>query len=184
MGPGSSFGGSLKMAINTDVSLNTSLDADQREKYQNTKVIQGLLLESKVIAVVGLSTEKTKASNMVATYLQGKSYKIVPIHPKADEILGEKAYPSLLDVPFQIDIVDVFRPASELRQIVDQSIDIGARAVWAQLRIIDFEAADIAMESGLCAILDKCIKMEHGRYTGMLHWAGMNTEVISAKRRK
>ena len=167
-----------------NISLNTKLTHEQREKYQNTKEIQQLLAESKVIAVVGLSTEKTKASTLVATYLQERGFKIVPIHPKATEILGEKVYPTLADVPFPVDIVDIFRPAEEVPAIVDQAIAMGAKAVWMQLRIVNFEAADKAIEAGLHAIVDKCIQMEHGRYGGMLHWAGMNTEVISARRRK
>lgn len=167
-----------------DISLNTKLTPEQREKYQNTKTIQELLASAKTIAIVGLSTEKTKASNMVGSYLQDEGFRIVPVHPKADEILGEKAYPSLSAIPFPVDIVDVFRPASEIPGIVEEAIKIGAKAVWTQLRIINLEAADQARAAGLEAIVDKCIKMEHGRYGGMLHWAGMNTEVISAKRRK
>ncbi len=167
-----------------DISLNTKLTPEQREKYQNTKAIQELLASAKTIAIVGLSTEKTKASNMVGSYLQDEGFRIVPVHPKADEILGEKAYPSLSAIPFPVDIVDVFRPASEIPGIVEEAIKIGAKAVWTQLRIINLEAAEQAREAGLEAIVDKCIKMEHGRYGGMLHWAGMNTEVISAKRRQ
>lgn len=167
-----------------DIRLNTRLTAEQRERYQNTKIIQRLLRDAKTIAVVGLSTEKTKASNMVASYLQDEGYRIVPVHPKAAEILGEKAFPSLAEIPFPVDIVDVFRPPDELPGIVEEARKIGAKAVWMQLRIINLEAADRALEAGLEVVVDKCIKMEHGRYGGMLHWAGMNTEVISAKRRR
>lgn len=167
----------------SDIKLNTVLDAEQRERYQNTKEIQVLLREAKTIAIVGLSTEKTKASNMVASYLIDKGYEVIPVHPKAQEILGRKAYPSVADIPFPVDIVDVFRPAEEADAIVEQAIQNGARAVWLQLRIINFPAADRAIEAGLQVAMDKCIKMEHGRYGGMLHWAGMNTEVITARRR-
>jgi len=167
----------------SDIKLNTALDAQQRERYQNTKAIQALLREAKTIAIVGLSTEKTKASNMVASYLLDKGYEVIPVHPKAQEILGRKAYPSIADIPFPVDIVDVFRPAEEADAIVEQAIQNGARAVWLQLRIINFPAADRAIEAGMMAVMDKCIKMEHGRYGGMLHWAGMNTEVITARRR-
>lgn len=167
----------------SDIKLNTALDAQQRERYQNTKAIQALLREAKTIAIVGLSTEKTKASNMVASYLLDKGYEVIPVHPKAQEILGRKAYPSVADIPFAVDIVDVFRPAEEADAIVEQAIQNGARAVWLQLRIINFPAADRAIEAGMMVVMDKCIKMEHGRYGGMLHWAGMNTEVITARRR-
>lgn len=167
-----------------DISLNTKLTPEQRERYQNTKTIRELLGNAKTIAIVGLSTERTKASNMVASYLQDEGYWIIPVHPKAAEILGEKAYPNLKSIPEHVDIVDVFRPASEVAAIVDDAIAIGAGAVWMQLKLFDLKAADKALEAGLTVVADRCIKMEHGRYGGMLHWAGMNTEVISAKRRK
>lgn len=167
-----------------DITLNTQLSPDQRAKYQDTKVIREILAEAKTIAVVGLSTEKTKASNMVANYLQDEGYRIIPVHPKAEEILGEKCYPNVSAIPFPVDVVDIFRPANEVPGIVEEAIQNGAKAVWTQLRIIHFEAAERALESGLLVVMDKCIKMEHGRCGGMLHWAGMNTEVISAKCRK
>lgn len=166
-----------------DIRMNTALNADERAKYQDSKVIQRLLAESKTIAVVGLSTEKTKASNMVASYLQDEGYRIIPVHPKASEILGERAYLDLASIPEKVDIVNIFRPSSEVAGIVEQAIAIGAKSVWQQLRIIDLDAADRAIEAGLISIVDRCIKMEHGRYCGALHWAGMNTEVVSAKRR-
>ncbi len=167
-----------------DIRLNTRLTPEQREKYQNSKQIQEMLRDAKTIAIVGLSTESTKASNMVASYLKDEGFKIIPVHPKAVEILGEKAYRSVSAIPFPVDIVDCFRPSDEIPGIVRESIANGAKAVWTQLRIINFEAADLAIEAGLVAVIDKCIKMEHGRYGGMLHWAGMNTEVITAQRRK
>jgi len=176
MGSGSS--------ISCDISLNTKLTKEQRDKYQNTKVIQELLKSAKTIAVVGLSTEKTKASNMAASYLQDEGYRVIPVNPRVDEVLGEKSYPDVKSIPFPVDIVDIYRPASEVPQIVEDAIANGAGAVWMQLRIVDLEAADRAVAAGMTAIVDKCVKMEHGRYGGMLHWAGMNTEVISAQRRR
>ena len=176
MGSGSS--------ISCDISLNTKLTKEQRDKYQNTKVIQELLKSAKTIAVVGLSTEKTKASNMAASYLQDEGYRVIPVNPRVDEVLGEKSYPDVKSIPFPVDIVDIYRPAAEVPQIVEDAIANGAKAVWMQLRIVDLESADHAVQAGLTAIVDKCVKMEHGRYGGMLHWAGMNTEVISAQRRR
>ena len=167
-----------------DISLNTLLSPEQRERFQNTRVIRELLTSATTIAVVGLSTEKTKASNMVASYLQDVGYRVIPVHPKATQILGERCYPDLKSIPERVDVVDVFRPAHEVAGIVDDAVAINARAVWTQLRIIDLESANRAVEAGLHAIVDKCIKMEHGRFAGALHWAGMNTEIISAKRRK
>jgi len=165
-----------------DVTLNTLLSREQRERYQDSRVIQALLQEAKTVAVVGLSTEKTKASNMVASYLLDEGYQVVPVHPKATEILGQPAFPSLAAVPFPVDIVNVFRPSEEVAGIVEQAIAGGAGAIWTQLRIVDLVAAERALQAGLRGVVDRCIKMEHGRYCGALHWAGMNTQVISAKR--
>ena len=167
-----------------DIRLNTKLTPEQRERFQSGSVIRKILAESKTIAVVGLSTESTKPSNMVASYLQDEGYRIIPVHPKAEFILGERCYPSVLSIPFPVDLVDVFRPAGEVDEIVVQAIKNGAKAVWTQLKIVNLAAADAAIAAGLDAVVDKCIKMEHGRYSGMLHWAGMNTEVISAQRRR
>ncbi|HWA82666.1 MAG TPA: CoA-binding protein [Fimbriimonadaceae bacterium] len=171
------------MSLVCDISLNTKLTPEQRERFQNTKTIRDLLATAHTIAVVGLSTEKTKASNMVASYLQDEGYRIVPVHPKATEILGEKCYPDLKSIPEKVDIVDIFRPALEVPGIVEDAIAIGAKAVWMQLRIIDFPSAERALAAGLKVVVDRCIKMEHGRFGGALHWAGMNTEVITARRR-
>lgn len=167
-----------------DISLNTRLSAEDRERFQNTRVIRELLGSAKTIAVVGLSTEMTKASNMVASYLQDEGYRVIPVNPRATEILGEVCYPDLKSIPVPVDIVDVFRPAAEVPAIVDEAIAIGAGAVWMQLRIVDLASAERAQQAGLQVVVDKCIKMEHGRFGGALHFAGMNTEVISAKRRK
>jgi len=165
-----------------DIRLNTALTPEQRELYQDTRVIRKLLAEAKTIAVVGLSTDKTKASNMVASYLQDEGYRVIPVHPKAESILGEKAYPNLRAIPFPVDVVDIFRPNTEVAGIVDDAIAIGAKSVWMQLRLYDLAAAKKAQEAGLMVVADRCIKMEHGRYSGALHWAGMNTEVVTAQR--
>ena len=167
-----------------DIRLNTVLTTEERGIYQNSGEIRDLLGSAKTLAIVGLSTEKTKASNMVASYLKDEGYRIIPVNPRASEILGEKCYPSLSEIDVPVDIVQVFRPTAEVSDIVDDAIKIGARAVWLQLRIIDLVSASRAKEAGLIAVVDKCIKMEHGRYCGALHWAGMNTEVITAQRRR
>ena len=166
------------------IGMNTTLTAEQREIYQNTDTIRDILARAKTIAVVGLSTEVQKASNMAASYLQDEGYRIVPVNPRAETILGEKSYPDLQSIPFAVDVVDIFRPSNEIDDIVQQCIAIKAKAVWMQLRIINFAAADAARAAGLPVVMDKCLKMEHGRFGGGLHWAGMNTEVISARRAK
>ncbi len=167
-----------------DIRLNTTLSKQQREKYQNSIVVRDLLASAKTIAIIGLSSEKTKASNMVASYLIDEGYTIIPVNPRSSEILGMKCYHDLKSIPVPIDIVQVFRPSSEVAGIVDEAIEVGAKAVWMQLRIIDLRSADRAIDAGMHVVVDRCIKMEHGRYSGALHFAGMNTEVISSQRRK
>ena len=164
------------------ISLNTALTAEQRARYQDPDVIREILARSRTIAMVGLSADRQKASFFVASYLRYEGYRIIPVNPRGGEILGERVYPDLRSIPDPVDLVDVFRPASECMAIVEQAIAVGAKAVWTQLRIIDFEAAEKALAAGLKVVMDKCVKMEHGRYGGSLHWAGMNTEIISARK--
>ncbi len=142
----------------------------------------GELGEFRVVAMVGLSADPQKASSFVANYLLGAGYRVVPINPKADTILGQKVYRSLREVPFAVDVVEVFRPAAECDALVEEAIAIKARAFWQQLRIVNLAAAERARKAGLISVVDLCMKMEHGRYSGGLHEAGMNTELISARR--
>ena len=168
--------------ISCDIRLNTALTQQQRELYQNTKAIRNILSECRTVAMVGLSSDRYKASYFVASYLRAYGYRVIPVNPGADTILGEKAWPDLASVPEKVDLVDVFRPASECPPITEEAIKIGARAIWFQLRIINLEAADRALRAGLYVVVDRCVKMEHGRFSGGLHDGGFNTELISAKR--
>jgi len=165
-----------------NIRLNTVLDEKQRAQFQNTETIRRVLNSAKRIAVVGLSSERTKASNMVASYLMDEGYTVIPVNPRASEILGQKSYPDLASVPVPVDVVDIFRPAAEVSAIVEDAVSIGAKAVWMQLGIIDLPSAEKAARAGLDVIVDRCIKMEHARHSGALHFAGMNTELISARR--
>jgi predicted CoA-binding protein len=165
-----------------DITLNTELTADQRRRFQNVDTIRRLLRESHTIAIVGLSSDPQKASSFVATYLQAAGYRIVPVTPRSGVILGERTYPDLASVPLPIDLVVVFRPGRECVRVAEQAIAAGIKAIWFQLRIQALEAAEVAQQAGLTVVLDKCIKMEHGRFSGSLHWAGMNTEIISARK--
>jgi predicted CoA-binding protein len=165
-------------------SLNTVLTDEQRERYQDTASIAHILDSTKTIVLVGLSTDPQKASNMVASYLQDEGYRIIPVNPSADVILGEKCYRSLSEIEAPVDLVNIFRPSHEIPALIDQAIAMKAKAVWLQLRIVNFPAADKAIASGIPVVVDKCIKMEHGRYSGGLQSLGMNTEIISARRRK
>ena len=172
----------LGSGLACSIRLNTQLTPEQQARYQDEEVIRTLLQEARNIAIVGLSSDSQKASYFVASYLIYEGYNVIPVNPRATEILGRKCYPDLLSVPEKIDIVDVFRPVQDIPAITSQAIDVKARALWLQLRLIDLESAELAEKAGLTVILDKCVKMEHGRFHGSLHWAGMNTEIISARR--
>ncbi|SHK80846.1 CoA-binding protein [Rhodothermus profundi] len=165
-----------------DLTLNSILPPALREKYQHPAVIRKVLAESRTIAIVGLSADRQKASHFVATYLQYAGYRIIPVNPHAQEILGERTYPDLRSIPEPVDVVDVFRPAHECPEYARQAVEIGARTLWLQLRIVSLEAAQIAEAGGLQVVMDRCIKMEHGRYNGSMHWVGMNTGIITARR--
>lgn len=167
-----------------EITLNSVLPPELRARYQDPDKIREVLRRARTIAIVGLSSDRYKASNMVASYLQYEGYRIIPVNPSATEILGERCYPDLISIPEPIDVVDVFRPAREAMAIVEQAIQKGAWCVWFQLRIVNLEAGERAEQAGLTVIMDRCIKMEHGRYGGGLHWMGMNTEIITAQRRR
>jgi len=132
------------------------------------KEIKSILEKYKTIAVVGLSKDPAKDSHRVADYMKTKGYRIIPINPFADVILGEKCYKSLLDVPETIEIVDIFRPAEDVPPIVDQAIELkkklgNPRIIWMQLGIVNEEAAKRARDASLAVVMDKCIMVEHKR---------------------
>ncbi len=126
--------------------------------------IKGILENNRIIAVVGLSTDPDKDSHRVAQYLQEHGYKIVPVNPKADEILGQKCYASLKEIPFSVDIVDIFRKIEAIPAIVDEAIAIGAKVVWMQLGLAENRLAQKARVAGLQVVMNKCLKVEHHRY--------------------
>jgi predicted CoA-binding protein len=164
------------------ITLNSALTQEQQRLYQDPLVIQRLLRDTRTIAIVGLSSDPQRASWFVASYLKKEGYTIIPVNPKADRILGEKAYPDLASIPGPVDMVEVFRPAAECLEIARQAVAIKAKSLWLQLKLVNIEAAEYAARSGLTVVLDRCVKMEHARYFGRLHWAGMNTEIISARK--
>lgn len=165
-----------------DVSMNTILPDEVRDKYINPALIREVLSVTKTIAIVGLSPKKQRASNFVGSYMQYEGYRIIPVNPMVDEIFGEKSYPDLLSIPEPVDLVNIFRRPEDVLPIVEQAIEIKAKAVWMQLRVINMEAAKLAEEAGLKVVMDRCLKIEHGRYNGSLHWVGMNTEIITARK--
>lgn len=144
--------------------------------------LRRILRETRVIAIVGLSADWFRPSYFAAKYLQEHGYRIIPVNPKYPEILGEKCYKSLRDIPEKVDVVDVFRKAADVMPIVEEAIAIGAKVLWQQLGVRNVAAAEKAEAAGLDAVVDRCMKIEHGRLFGGLNWVGVNTRVISAKR--
>lgn len=122
--------------------------------------IKELLAHAGNIAVVGLSDKPDRTSYMVSAAMQSRGYRIIPVNPNADEILGEKCYPSLSDIPETVDIVNVFRRADQVVPVAEESVKIGAKVFWLQLDIVNEEAGRIASEGGLEVIMDRCIKVE------------------------
>jgi len=154
------------------------------ERFVNIQLIDPLLRKARTLAIVGLSQDPLKASHFVARYMQHEGYRVIPVSPKGGRIVGETVYPSLLEIPLPIDIVVAFRPAADCPALARAAVTIKASAFWMQLGIYSEEAANIAEAGGLQVVADKCIKMEHGRMRGSLHWAGMNTGTISARKRR
>jgi predicted CoA-binding protein len=144
--------------------------------------LRRILRESKVIAVVGLSADWYRPSFFAAKYMQEHGYRIIPVNPKYPEILGEKCYKSLRDIPGKVDMVDVFRKTQDVLPVAEEAIAIGAKVLWQQLGVRNEEAAAQARQAGLDAVMDRCVKIEHGRLFGGLNWVGVNTHIISAKR--
>jgi uncharacterized protein len=174
VGPGS--------GLACDLRLNTTLTDEERRRYQDPAVIRRLLSTARTVAIVGMSADPQKASAFVASYLQHEGYRVIPVNPRGGRVLGETIYPDLASIPAPVDIVDVFRPPAEAPEFARQAVAIGAKALWLQLRIVNFEAAELAAAAGLDVVMDRCVKMEHGRFDGTLHWGGMNTEIISARK--
>ena len=144
--------------------------------------LRRILHRCRTLAVVGLSAEWHRPSYFAAKYMQAKGYRIVPVNPRYDEVLGERCYARLEDIPFPIDLVDVFRRTDDVLPIARSAIAIGARCLWQQLGVMNLEAHGLALAAGLDSVMDRCVKIEHARLFGGLHWVGVNTRVISARR--
>ena len=123
--------------------------------------IDKMLREARTIAVIGLSSDSSRASNSVSRYMQAHGYRIIPVNPNEVSVLGEKSYARLEDVPERIDLVDVFRRSEEAGNHVDEAIRIGARGVWLQEGVIDVRAAQRALDAGVAVAMDRCILKEH-----------------------
>ncbi|SRR6266446_4926051 len=146
------------------------------------QTLRRILGENRVIAVVGLSADWFRPSYFAAKYMLEHGYRVIPVNPKYPEILGQRCYKSLTEVPEKIQIVDIFRKTQDVMPIAEAAIAIGARVLWQQLGVRNEAAAAKARAAGLEAVMDRCVKIEHGRLFGGLNWVGVNTRVISAKR--
>ena len=151
-------------------------------QYQDPTAIQRVLHTASTIAIVGLSSNELRASNFVGYYLKRHGYRVIPVNPRETEIFGEKSYQSLLDVPVPVDVVNVFRAPDAVPQIARDAVTIGAGALWCQFGVISEEGAKIADDGGLTVIMDRCIKVEHARYVGRMHWLGFNTQRVTSVR--
>jgi predicted CoA-binding protein len=144
--------------------------------------VRRILRRVRTIAVVGLSAQWHRPSYFAAKYLQEHGYRIIPVNPGYPEILGEKCYKSLREIPEKVDVVDCFRRSAEIPAIADDAIAISAKVLWMQLGVENGDARKKAEAAGLEVIENRCMKIEHGRFFGGLGWAGVNTKVISARR--
>ena len=145
--------------------------------------LRRILRDNRTIAIVGLSADWHRPSNFVGKYLQQHGYRIVPVNPRETEVLGEKSYASLRDVPDPIDVVNVFRAPDALPEIAREAVDVGASTLWCQFNVINEEGARIAADAGLTVVMDRCLKVEHARYAGRMNWLGFNTGVVTSVRR-
>ncbi len=151
-------------------------------RYQDPLTIQRVLNTASTIAVVGLSSNELRASYFVGYYLKRHGYRVIPVNPRESQILGETCYASLLDVPERVDVVNVFRAPDALPEIAREAVTIHAGALWCQFGVINPEGAQIAEDGGVTVIMDRCLKVEHARYVGRMHWLGFNTERITSVR--
>ena len=152
------------------------------KRYQDPLTIQRVLLTARTIAIVGLSKNALRASHFVGFYLRRHGYRVFAVNPREKEIFGEPSYASLADVPEPVDIVNVFRAPDALPGIAADAVAIGAKNLWCQFGVINEDGARIADEGGLSVVMDRCIKVEHARYAGRMHWLGFNTERITSVR--
>ena len=148
----------------------------------DSEKIRRILAKSKTLAIVGLSAQWHRPSYFAAKYMQEHGYRIIPVNPMYDEILGEKCFKSLRDIPDAVDVVDCFRKSAEIPALAEDAVAIGAKVLWMQIGVKSDAARARAEAAGLEVVENRCVKIEHGRFFGGLGWVGVNTKVISAKR--
>jgi predicted CoA-binding protein len=146
--------------------------------------LRRILVDYKRVAMVGLSADWWRPSNFAAKYLLDHGFEVIPVNPKYPEILGQKCYADLRDIPSPVDVVDLFQRADRVPLFVDQAIEIGAKVLWMQLGVVNEEARQKAEAAGLEVVMDRCMKIEYARLFGGLNTIGVNTGIISAQRPK
>jgi predicted CoA-binding protein len=151
-------------------------------RYQDPLTIQRTIHTAKTIAIVGLSKNELRASYFVGFYLRRHGYRVIPVNPREMEIFGEKSFKTLADVPVPVDIVNVFRAPDALPGIAAEAVAVGAKNLWCQFSVINEEGGRIAEAGGLSVVMDRCLKVEHARYVGRMHWLGFNTQRITSVR--
>lgn len=157
-------------------------DYNGRMPDADIDTLRRILKTSRVIAVVGLSADWFRPSYFAAKYMMEHGYRVIPVNPRHAAVLGQTCYPSLREVPEKVDLVDVFRKTEDVPPIAEDAIAIGAKVLWQQLGVRNETAAARAHAAGLDTVMDRCVKIEHGRLFGGLNWVGVNTRVISARR--
>ena len=167
--------------MNDGVSANSPVNLG---RFATTAADRIRILERyKRIAMVGLSSNPFRPSHFAAIYLLAHGYNVTPVNPREKEVLGRKSYPSLLEAPGPIEVVDIFREIAAVPEIVDQAIARGAKVIWMQLGVIHEQAAEKARQAGIEIVMDRCMKIEHARFFGGLSTIGLNTGVISSQKR-
>ena len=151
-------------------------------RYQDPLTIQRVIHAAKTIAIVGLSKNQMRSSHFVGFYLRRHGYRVIPVNPRESEVFGEPSYKALTDVPGHVDVVNVFRAPDAVPGIAEEAVAIGASTLWCQFTVVSEEGGRIAERGGLSVVMDRCLKVEHARYIGRMHWLGFNTERITSVR--
>jgi len=151
-------------------------------RWQDPLTIQRIVNTARTVAVVGLSSNPLRPSHFVGFYLLRHGYRVIPVNPREREVLGQRSVERLDQIDVPVDVVDVFREPSVVPQLAEDAIAIGAKALWLQFGVISEAGAERAAAARLDVVMDRCIKIEHARYVGRMHWLGFNTGVVSAQR--
>lgn len=151
-------------------------------RHQDPHAIVEVLRSARTVAIVGLSPDELRASNFIGFYLRRHGYRVIPVNPKEKRIFGETSYPSLARIDVPVDVVDVFRRPEAVPDIAREAVAIGAKTLWLQFGVISPEGARIAEDGGMRVVMDRCMKVEHARHLGRMHWLGFNTGVVTARR--